>query len=506
MPPNYEVITVSSPAGWGEALRLIAAARHDVLLVTAGVKDVTTAGNCLQRLIGERAQMGILAGTTLKNFGGFDGERTCVFSAGRKILSPLGLSAERSNLRWGQGPSADGEDRLELAESVWGSVVYLKRTLLDQVKWDTNYISTDGSSPIPNLLIDDLCLQAKLEGFEVGCTAAVSACVDDAAVTYPDNDQPAYAHWENKWGWHPLVPNVYKMRIRWNGTPLGPPMIEALMDSWDAEEPTIDVMMMTGNALEKLQSCMENLAQTKYPRLRFHILMNGSGEPVRRYLSSLSTGGFPFPLDVQRSPVNVGVPAGLNWLLTKCTAPLVLRLDDDIELPPDGLSRMVETMRKYPFAGAVMPAMTIHQAVMTASGPADCVVQPMRISPRLCGTEPADKMPGYPFRSIYLSNFMIGAIVLYRKKAIDLAGGFDLHYSPTQNEDIDHGVAVRAQGYDLVVDGRVMSRHYTGGMVGGSNEYVEGCLGGRRYFYKKWGKAPDILEQALDRDGRIVEL
>ncbi len=500
MTADFETFITRTDADWKAALVGIASSRKDVLLVSGDVADPTEAGYRLQAHMLVNPTLGIVGATTLKPFTWFEERAVRVFSAGRRILTPLGLAAERINRFWGEMPGvATASPTVTAVESVWGSVVLVRRALLDKVAgFDSDFV-VKGKGWVPNLLIDDLCLQARLAGFEVGCASDVSAVVNEAAVEYPKEECPAYSHWQSKWGWDPRVPNIYHLRQRWNGTPIGRPMIEDLLDVWDAEEPSVEVIMLTGNSLPKLQVCLSKLSQVNYPRLRVHLLLNGSGEPVTRYLSKLMGAGYPFFIDLVRSPVNIGVPAGLNWLLTRCTAPIVMRMDDDVELPPEGLRHLVGTLRRFPLAGAVLPAMLVPRVDGQTN-----YVAPLRLYPKMASNQPEEKMA--PWRSLYLTNFMSGALVVYRRKAIERAGMFDLHYSPTQNEDIDHGMAVRAEGYDLIVDGRMTVVHHTEGITSGGQHYAESCRAQRQFFARKWGVAPSVLESALDRDGRIIEV
>lgn len=498
MTADFETFITRTDADWKAALVGMASSRKDVLLLSGEVRNPAEAGQRLQAHALANATLGIVGATTLKPFAHFDRREVRVFSAGRRIFSPLGVAAERINRFWGEMPALAAASGLTEVESIWGSAVLVKRALLDKVTgFDAAYLGK-GLAAVPNLLVDDLCAQSRLAGFSVACAPDVTATITETAAHYPQESGPAYAHWQSKWGWDPLIPNIYQLRQKWNGTPIGRPMIEELLDVWDAEEPSVEVIMLTGNSLPKLQSCLSNLARTNYPRLRVHLLLNGSGEPVTRYLSKLTGAGYPFFIDLVRSPVNVGVPAGLNWLLTRCTAPVVVRMDDDVELPPDGLRHLVGTLRRFPLAGAVLPAMLVPRD----DGQTDYLA-PLRLYPKLASAHPAEKMA--PWRSLYLTNFMSGALVVYRRKAIERAGVFDLRYSPTQNEDIDHGMAVRAEGYDLIVDGRVTVVHHTGGITGGGQDYVESCRAQRQFFAHKWGIAPAVLESALDRDGRIIE-
>lgn len=501
MIPDFDAIVWQPDTTWNEVVKRAGECHGDILFIRGEVENVEETGRALQKIALSDVQIGIIAAATVTLFDCFGGVDKRLFSCGRKILSPLGLTAERANRRWGEMIPEKGDPvSVDEAESIWGSAVYVTRAFWDLSKgFDLDFISQHGCE-LPNVFWDDLCLRARQLGYKVCCTSAVTASVEKSSVTYSTQNQESSSHWRKKWGWDPVVPNIYQLRQKWMGTPLGKSMIDDLFEHWVVAEPMVDVIMMTCDNLPKLRACLENLAKTQYPQAHFHILLNGSGESVRNYLSKLSESGFPFPIDILESPVNLGVPAGLNWLLTRCKAPVIARLDDDVELPEDWLRKMVNTLHRFPLAGAVLPSMVIKMADNKIG-----ILPPLRLYPKMCSGDPSDKMPPPPYQAIYLTNFLVGAVTVYRKKAVDLAGGFDLRFSPTQNEDIDHGMALRAQGYDLIVNGRVSCLHHTRGILGGSYDYYVMCLAQREMFLKKWGRAVAVLESALDWDGRVIE-
>ena len=116
-----------------------------------------------------------------------------------------------------------------------------------------------------------------------------------------------------------------------------------------------------------------------------------------------------------------------------------------------------------------------------------------------------DVMPSFPHQQTYITNFLQGTCAVFRKKAIDQAGDYDALLTPTQNEDIDYGVSIRAQGYDLIVRGKVIALHYSNNLSRTSYNLTLGIGYKTTYYLHKWGRALEILETALDRDGRIIE-
>ncbi len=503
VPAHFEcdILTVRSIRDWPDTLGRISHSRSDVLLLSGQVANSDATLRHLRQIALARSDTGIVAAATVRTMTAFGGQYRRIFSCGRSIFTPLGLTAEPINLHSGEVPVEEELSELIDAPSIWSGAVYIKRALLERIHgFDTSYIPSGVDLEVPNILFDDLCLQARQAAFRVLCAKNILADIDSLSVEYPNQSTTAYCHWQEKWGWDPFLPNPQHFRQRWQGTEFGRVMTDDLLDIWPQPEPKVDVVMLTGNSLAKLRPCLESLARTDYPALQLHILLNGSNEPTRRYLHQLASDGhYPFPVQLIATPINIGVSAGLNWLLTHCENPLIARLDDDVELPAQWLRDMVATLRRFPYAGAVLPAYSM------PAGDEWNLAKPGRLFPRFCDTEPADKMPPFPYRSLYRTNFFAGAAAVCRRKAVERAGPYDIHFSPSQNEDMDHGLALRLAGYDILVNGRVMAVHHSSATDGASLKTISSALAQRQFLSLKWGRSPAIVELALDRDGRVIE-
>lgn len=501
---SYTLISLAKSPPWSEVCGWIKTSDKDVVVGLKSEADLASDAAVLSVIAYRECSTGILAGTTLKPFPElptpeFPQGQIRIFSRGRQIISLLGITPERVNIQYGDtlaSNAATDTSTLE-AHSFWGSVFFIKREVLNQIAGpDANYSPT-GMSCAPNIIWDDLALQVRQVHYQIRTTSCVTAQIAGTPQFLSDTNH-SYQYWEQKWGWNPLIPNVDCIRSRWTGTPIAYPVMEHLLDSWPSEEPAVDVIMLTGNNLANLQRCLESLGKTRYPSLTLHVLLNGSGQVIIDYLEEAKTS-LPFPINVIAHPINLGIPVGLNYLHTRCSAPLVLRLDDDMTLPADGLSRMVATLRRYPFAGAVLPSI---QGPSIDPGKPNHYVPPLRLHPASPGP---NNMPPFPYQQTYRTNFMGGACVLFRKKAIDLAGDYDIRYTPSQSEDMDYGTYLRALGYDIIVLGSVIALGYPSSFSKSSYDLTLGMGFQAHYLRHKWGAVGQILELGLDRDGRILD-
>ena len=178
---------------------------------------------------------------------------------------------------------------------------------------------------------------------------------------------------------------------------------------------------------------------------------------------------------------------------------LVARLDDDVILPSDWLTKLVETMHRRPFAGCVGPKILNDNVRRTIQ------CGPFRMFPGTSGFVDEEDSGQADF--VARCTHVRGCCNLYRRDVLDEVGLFDLRYAPSQWDDPDHHVAVQAAGYEVIYDGRVGVVHALTTGKGRTYAAKTNQLANRSKLDGKWGhKAWQILETALDtsRLGRLL--
>lgn len=177
-------------------------------------------------------------------------------------------------------------------------------------------------------------------------------------------------------------------------------------------------------------------------------------------------------LKVISLPVNVGAAAARNWLMQApetAGAEFLAYLDDDTELPPDWLGRLGAAVDAYPDAGVWGCKVVDHHAPLTVQH-ADMHLLPGQ------GDEPPD--PGQTLgRRFTLSNAhaevldfghfdylrpctsVTGCCHLFRAHDLRRAGGFSIHLSPSQYDDLEHDLRLADAGGQAVYQGHLRVRH-----------------------------------------------
>lgn len=462
------------------------AGRNDVIRLQPGILPLDPGWvQALRERARREPSAGIIGGKTLLA----DGR---ILSCGRRLVHPLGIRDHHCNLGFAE-PDLGQHDAAGRLDGTLGTVAWYRRSMLESVGggvderfaplwWDD----------------DDLCLAARSQGFEVLLEPRVRAVVADAPYERPYDAaakavvlQRHAAYWESKWGWNPEFPDLHRIRSLWGRTAVCWRVGDGLLDDWAEDEPPVDLLLVTWNNLKRLRPCLESLARTRYPRVTLHVLDNGSTDGSAAHLAALGGGGYPLPLRLHTLPVNVGLPAAMNWLLASSDAPLVARLDDDVLLEPDWLSRMVEDLRDHPYAGVV------GAKVNDLDDPGRIQCAQFRFWPAAQGHEGERDEGAHDL--LLLSNHVRGCALLYRRKAIQRAGPFDIRFSPSQWDDPDHHVAIRAAGYDVLYDGRIRALHPLTSGADRSPRAVANSMANYHKLLGKWGRDVfEVLERGLD--------
>lgn len=223
--------------------------------------------------------------------------------------------------------------------------------------------------------------------------------------------------------------------------------------------PRVHVFIYTFNKVNELRETIRGLAKTEYDHYKVFILNNGSTDTTERFIYSLKGRMFE-ELKIINLPVNIGAPAARNWLINDPEnryADFVAYLDDDIILPPNWLRDMIKTFDDFPGAGVV-------GAKILFAGPKKVIQHTGGII-----TQKEDWVNSIKAHSFeedygqhnYISprHYVMGCAQLYRKEVFDVVGDYDLRFSPTQFDEVEHQIRMRLYGYEAVYNGFIEVTH-----------------------------------------------
>ncbi|WP_243358692.1 glycosyltransferase family 2 protein [Fundidesulfovibrio terrae] len=247
----------------------------------------------------------------------------------------------------------------------------------------------------------------------------------------------------------------------------------------------VEILLYTCNKAHDIERTLQSLFESDLGGAGLTVLDNGSTDATGEVLAAW-TGRFgPDRLRTVSLPVNVGAPAARNWLMSLKhvrSSDWAAFLDDDVNLPGDWLGRLGAATALYPEAG-VWGARVVDFARPAHVQSADVFLDP---SPGEAG----EGMRRFELSSVHHQTLdrgqfaylrpcatVTGCCHLFRTSGLLSQGGFDLRYSPSQYDDLDHDIRLLLAGQTPVYQGHLAVRHFksTGSQgAAGQSQYSVG--------------------------------
>jgi GT2 family glycosyltransferase len=227
-------------------------------------------------------------------------------------------------------------------------------------------------------------------------------------------------------------------------------------------ERAVSICLYSYNKADLLFRTLKGLATSRIGGAAVTVLINGCSDES---LSAAETARTLFPnnpYEIINLPVNVGAPAARNWLINrKLTreSDYAAFLDDDVDVPPDWLEKYLTVMEDRPKAGVVgckildpgQPAryQYLYRGVSQASE------ELLKLTP----ARPARQYDNGLYDFIRETDSVMGCLHLFRREALEAAPLFDIRFSPSQVDDIDHDLMLRLAGFEVIYCGLVACVH-----------------------------------------------
>ncbi len=117
-----------------------------------------------------------------------------------------------------------------------------------------------------------------------------------------------------------------------------------------AGSPRVTVAVLSYDGRHLLEKALPSIAGQRYRDSSVLVVDNGSSDGTAEWLAA------QWPqVRVVALPANVGVTAALNVCVAEADGELVMLLNNDIELDPDCIERLVAALDAYPEAGSASP-------------------------------------------------------------------------------------------------------------------------------------------------------
>jgi GT2 family glycosyltransferase len=216
------------------------------------------------------------------------------------------------------------------------------------------------------------------------------------------------------------------------------------------EYPLVTVVIVNHNRAGLLQECLASVLSQNYRNLEVLVVDNGSTDSSRSSVRAVDD----HRIRLVALDHNTGFAGGCNEGIRRSRGHLIALLNNDAVADPDWIYSLVEAMRSRDRVAMCASKILFHGSevidkvghLMFADG-----------QNRGRGTGEIDRgqydLPEETF-------FPDGCAALYRKEAIEEAGGFDEDFF-AYGDDADLGVRIRLLGWDCLYapDAKVIHRH-----------------------------------------------
>lgn len=234
-----------------------------------------------------------------------------------------------------------------------------------------------------------------------------------------------------------------------------PPLPEAVRTS---------VLFYTWNKLDVTMDTLRSLLLSETGDAHIALLNNGSTafspEEFSAAVAGVAQGR---AVEVIQLPVNIGAPAARNWLWqmeSSRRSDYTAFLDDDVYLPPDWLRCFLQDAAEHPDATVIGPRVVNPGRIPTIQYVARFFSQTDTNLIRFTNNAPLFMdLQQFTYRRPCLS--VMGCCHLFNRAACERLNvpGFDVRFTPSQVDDLEHDIQVWLAGGSVLYDGRVTVVH-----------------------------------------------
>lgn len=228
----------------------------------------------------------------------------------------------------------------------------------------------------------------------------------------------------------------------------------------------VNICLYSWNKAEVLGQTLESLSRSDIGRARIDVLLNGCTDDS---LAVVEKARALFPdneFHVHTLHVNIGAPAARNWLMflpEVQQAKYIAFLDDDVTVQKDWLAHLLTIAESDEQVG-VVGCKVVHpgnpvlcQYLFRYMAIADHGLLKMSLD------TPNRHYDNHCYDFVRECRNVMGCQHLLRTEAInDIPAGFDIRFSPSQVDDIDHDVCLCLKGWKVMYTGLVACIHHQG--------------------------------------------
>ncbi|ROQ90767.1 glycosyltransferase family 2 protein [Desulfosoma caldarium] len=230
----------------------------------------------------------------------------------------------------------------------------------------------------------------------------------------------------------------------------------------------VSICLYTFNKARDLNECLAALAESHLGEAKIFVLINGSTDATRHIVQTWQDRLGTDRLKKIDLPINVGAPAARNWLMHDQhvrEADWIAYLDDDALVPADWMEALESAVERYPGGGVwgcrVMDAWAAStiQAVDYHLLPPFQAVAAQNTAPFFISMLHYETFDQEQFNYMRPCVHVTGCCHLFSTKTLLSSGDFDLRFSPSQFDDLEHDFRLAFHNKPAIYQGHLAVRH-----------------------------------------------
>jgi len=248
--------------------------------------------------------------------------------------------------------------------------------------------------------------------------------------------------------------------------------------------PLVISIVVNWNLKKELGECLNSLRNTSYPNHKIVVVDNGSTDGSPSFVAEC----YP-EVDLIALPTNQGYAAGLNAGILRAmehNADYVFLLNNDVLIPDNTISILVETMESHKDVGIASPKVLFYHYPNKIYALGDRIY-PWSPLPVRFGHGKKDSQK---FKGIMEFDYVTGCAMMVRSDIFRIVGLFETSYF-MYYEDADFCRRVRDRGYRIICIGHAIVYHKAAQSTSQNKSlFVRIRARNRVRFYKRYRHGP----------------
>lgn len=241
------------------------------------------------------------------------------------------------------------------------------------------------------------------------------------------------------------------------------------------DQSLVSVILINYNTFDLTVDCLRSFSQSIYKNFELIVIDNASEEDLTSRFLEMN---FPYEVRWYRSEVNLGFSGANNLGIRKSQGDIYFFINNDTEITPELIDRLLSTFSLSPNVGLVSPKILYFDSKIIQYAGSTRLGFLMRN--RSVGIGEVEGL----YTEIRKTSYAHGAAMMIKKTVVDRCGPMPEHYF-LYYEELDWCETIKRMGYEIWVNQKATIFHKESMSIGKSNSLKTYYLTRNRLLFKK---------------------